>query len=178
MFQSLTSQAMLSRLDVLLHLIFLLLDEFTPGSGETSTSLKGRMKQRQTPWQEFDFWNQVECQGALSQIGSFICRVSSWLELFCPYAIWDLWTDMIRKKPFMDLEMPLIFQVQISFLTNAIEENLIDSHLVIWACLLPWNNITFVDVFISVYILFSLTYVCFHLWKSCLWDSYLVFNEL
>lgn len=53
MFQSLTSQAVFSHIDVLLHLVFLLLDEFTPGKGEMSTSFKGRMKQ--TPWQEFDF---------------------------------------------------------------------------------------------------------------------------
>lgn len=45
MFQSLTSQAMLSHLDVLLHLVFLLLDDFTPGNGEMSTSFKGRVKQ-------------------------------------------------------------------------------------------------------------------------------------
>lgn len=42
-----------------------------------------------------------------------------------------------EKKSFLDLDTPLIFRDQIRFLTNAIEENSIDSHLVIQACLLP-----------------------------------------
>lgn len=48
MFQSLTSQTLLSHLDVLLHLVFLLLDKFTPGNGEMSISFKGGMKQTDT----------------------------------------------------------------------------------------------------------------------------------
>lgn len=52
MFQNLTSQAM-SHLGILL-LEFLLLDEFTLGNGEMSTSFKGRMKQTDAlEW--FDF---------------------------------------------------------------------------------------------------------------------------
>lgn len=40
MFHSPRSQATLPCPDVLLHLVFLLLHEFTPGNGEMSTSLK------------------------------------------------------------------------------------------------------------------------------------------
>lgn len=90
----------------------------------------------------------------------------------CQEDIIKLWItkqrcDMENPYQLWAILFGLLMNISVRFLTNTVEENFIGSSAV-FLSLLPWNNTTFLNASISVYVVFPLRYICFHLWKSCL----------